>query len=518
MDMILNMLIEKLEHYSPELHLCNEESISIKSAKLLFKNQQSFEPHVLYIGRTSFLSETLNYSYSINLLCIKDSSIPPTYKENCPLNLVIVDNYYSLFTLFNEIQDMLIEFHQWSSSLMDSLINNKGLDQIIDIGYNFLNNPILIIDTSFKLLEYKKNIEFDNLLWEETILKGYMPYECVSTVKAIKYVEQVYSSRSPVARSYSTEKYGKQSTMVANIIVSNKIVAHIVIYEQQRPFKKIDFEITDFLCKVISSEMQKIKFFQNTKIIIYECFIEDLLAGNIKDNEVIEERVKYLDLNLKENLYVLAIDLSHFNDKNTPIIQIKDYLEYIISDSKSIIYKDYIVMIISRKRKSILFEEGFKTLERFLYSTKLYGGLSRCFTKLIELQKHFVQSLEAVKLGIRIHSEKALFIYDNYTVYHLMEKYSVEELKDFCHPSLLILIEYDKQNNTNYVESLYTYISKDKNKVESADSLHIHRNTMSYRISKIKEIINMDLDDKDLIFHLNLSFKILEFTDKIKFS
>ncbi|WP_411682011.1 PucR family transcriptional regulator [Clostridium thailandense] len=518
MDMKLNILIEKLEHYTPKLHLYSREDVPIKSAKLLFKNQQSFEPCVLYIGKTSFLPKNLNYSCSINLLCIKESPIPDSYKESCPLNLIIIDNHCDLSIIFNEIQDMLTEFHQWSSSLMDSLINNKGLDQIIDIGYNFLNNPILIIDTSFKLLEYKKNIEFNDPLWKATVIKGYMPYECVATVKAIKYVEQVYSSRSPIARNFVTEKYGKSSTMVANIILSNKIFAHIVIFESQRSFKKMDFEITNFLCKVISSEMQKVKFFQNTKILIYECFIEDLLDGNIKDNEVIEERVKYLDLNLKENLYVLTIALSHFNEENTPIIQIKDYLEYIISDSKSIIYKNYIVMLISRRRKNLLFEEDFKTLKRFLYDNKLFGGLSRCFTKLVELQKHFVQSLKAVNLGIRMHSKKTLFIYDNYTVYHMMENHSAEELKTFCHPSLLTLMEYDKQNNTTYLESLYTYISRDRNKVESADLLHIHRNTMSYRISKIKEIIDVDLDDRDLIFHLSLSFKILEFTDKINFS
>lgn len=515
MNINLNMLIEKLKPLSPKTYIIKQEGIYIESIKLITKKQTLFEPSILYISKASSLPQIEIYSNTINLLCIEDIPIPSEYIKNLRLNLVTLDSTNDLFTIFNEVQDILTKFNQWYSTLMDSLITNKGLQEILDIGYKLIENPIVLFDISFKILGQTKLIELDEPIWKESLIKGYFPNEYVSKIKTFKCVEKVYKSRFPVLEGLVTEKYEK---MISNIIIHNKIVAHLKVFECNRPFKNSDFEIVSFLSNIISSEMQKTKFFQSTKGVMYEYFIADLLEGKVKESEAIEERIKYLDLNFKKNFYIISISSDAFNDENSPVLQIRDYLENMISDSKSIIYKDYIVMFISRRHKNGLLEKELKTLEEFLITNRLRAGFSRCFTSLTEAQKHFLQSLKALKLGTRMHKNKCFFQYNNYAIYHMMDVHSVETLKDFCHPSLLALIEYDKQNNTNYIQSLYTYISKDKNKVATADLLHIHRNTLNYRIAKIREITEFDLDDKDLLFHLNLSFKILEFAEKKEFT
>ncbi|WP_257490513.1 helix-turn-helix domain-containing protein [Anaerosalibacter massiliensis] len=39
----------------------------------------------------------------------------------------------------------------------------------------------------------------------------------------------------------------------------------------------------------------------------------------------------------------------------------------------------------------------------------------------------------------------------------------------------------------------------------------MHRNTMNYRLNKIREIGNIALDNSEEIFRLNMSIKILEY-------
>lgn len=74
------------------------------------------------------------------------------------------------------------------------------------------------------------------------------------------------------------------------------------------------------------------------------------------------------------------------------------------------------------------------------------------------------------------------------------------------------LIDYDKKYNTDYLETLYSYIANFKNQTELAKVMNIHRNTLYYRISKIEEIINIDLNNIDDFVSIYLSFKILEYT------
>jgi DNA-binding PucR family transcriptional regulator len=45
----------------------------------------------------------------------------------------------------------------------------------------------------------------------------------------------------------------------------------------------------------------------------------------------------------------------------------------------------------------------------------------------------------------------------------------------------------------------------------TAEALYIHRNTMSYRLSKIQEIIGLELDNDDLTLKLFVSYKLLEY-------
>ncbi|HCX65848.1 MAG TPA: hypothetical protein DHN33_11645 [Eubacteriaceae bacterium] len=84
-----------------------------------------------------------------------------------------------------------------------------------------------------------------------------------------------------------------------------------------------------------------------------------------------------------------------------------------------------------------------------------------------------------------------------------------EPLMNFCNRALLNLIAYDKEHNTQYAETLKAFVNKSKNPSELAKELNVHRNTLYYRLDKIKEIMDCSLDSMDVLFDLHLSFKIL---------
>ena len=96
----------------------------------------------------------------------------------------------------------------------------------------------------------------------------------------------------------------------------------------------------------------------------------------------------------------------------------------------------------------------------------------------------------------------------------MFDVYSTQRnLNDLCHPAVISLLKYDTKYKTNYAETLYAYVSNGQNQTKSANALHIHRNTLTYRITKIAEIIGIDLDDNTLMLHLLLSFKIQDYVN-----
>ncbi|SCP99613.1 PucR family transcriptional regulator [Anaerobium acetethylicum] len=78
-------------------------------------------------------------------------------------------------------------------------------------------------------------------------------------------------------------------------------------------------------------------------------------------------------------------------------------------------------------------------------------------------------------------------------------------LKNFTNTYLSELLEYDAGNQTNYYETLKVYLASGGSIQSVSQQLYLHRNTVNARISKIKEIMNSNLDPKD---RLNIEIAI----------
>lgn len=157
-------------------------------------------------------------------------------------------------------------------------------------------------------------------------------------------------------------------------------------------------------------------------------------------------------------------------------------------------------------------EDKIKRLFVFLEKHGLRGGASRPIFDLEGFSAFHLQACKAWETGESFEDNAPLYNYDNYAVYHLLEYGSTQhDLMTFCHTSIFILAEYDASHRTDLLETLNVYLNCHCNAAEAASMLYIHRNTMNYRLSKINELTNIDLDNTESFFHLLLSFHILAY-------
>jgi hypothetical protein len=70
-------------------------------------------------------------------------------------------------------------------------------------------------------------------------------------------------------------------------------------------------------------------------------------------------------------------------------------------------------------------------------------------------------------------------------------------LKSFCKNRLLVINEYDKRHNTELVKTLFYYLKTGCSPAETAKLMCAHRNTVAYRINKIKELTGKDFDSAE---------------------
>ncbi len=139
---------------------------------------------------------------------------------------------------------------------------------------------------------------------------------------------------------------------------------------------------------------------------------------------------------------------------------------------------------------------------------EIHIGVSESIDGYTNLLKIYEQSISALKVA-RL-SSKDLVLYKDAGIYKLLFEIKNEELlKDYCNSVLGKLIEYDRESKGDLCKILEEYIENDGSVQKVAEINFIHRNTINYKIKKIKEIMGTGLSIKENA-DISLAFCILK--------
>ncbi len=93
----------------------------------------------------------------------------------------------------------------------------------------------------------------------------------------------------------------------------------------------------------------------------------------------------------------------------------------------------------------------------------------------------------------------------------IMEVEDTEILSNLSTHLLDPLIDYDKKHNANYLDTLRRYIENDGSIHAVAEETFTHRNTVNYRMKKIREMLPLDLNDGEYRFRYRMAFYIMDY-------
>ena len=83
-----------------------------------------------------------------------------------------------------------------------------------------------------------------------------------------------------------------------------------------------------------------------------------------------------------------------------------------------------------------------------------------------------------------------------------------EILKEYYEKTIQPLVEYDKKNQSDLADVLWTYLKHDGSVKETADELYVHRNTINYKLNRAAEILDLNLSSLDVRLQLTLGFML----------
>lgn len=133
-------------------------------------------------------------------------------------------------------------------------------------------------------------------------------------------------------------------------------------------------------------------------------------------------------------------------------------------------------------------------------------GVGRAYSGLPGLRTSFQEAERALAIGRRLFGPGSASFFGDLGTYRLLLSMDLKELEAFYRESLGRLADYDAKHGGELMRTLAARLERGS-LAETAEALHVHRNTLLYRMQRIKEIANLDLEDGDVRLTVHLALK-----------
>lgn len=424
---------------------------------------------------------------------------------NIPYIQVALENLEEIAEFMNDMQEIFDTADGWERKIHDLMLEHAGMERLLQVTSEFLQNPLTVIGLDFtfvaeagsKYLPPRARLYTDeglNVEYVNALLQNETYREMADTHETVMFPAYISGCRS----------------MNRNLFVDEKATHRLILTECR-------VEITQGVICVLDILSEKLEFLlaheeeeTDPDRDIEQIFVR-VLSDRTADYMQISRELGELGWGGNHEYMCLILQITYLNQQNLSTKAISRYIKKKLGDSVSFLYQDEIVVFFDLTRLGMNQEEVAGKLVYFIRDTYLKAGYSRVMTGHMNLRRQYVQAKTALDVGSRKKPYLWIHYFSQVAMTYILEQ-ATKRLPGtmICHEGLLELKKHDEENQTQYMETLRVYLEQHLSATQAARELFIHRSTFLYRLDRIREILQSDLDDPEEIFYLELSFRLLE--------
>lgn len=479
MKLSMWILSDWLKSYQPDVRIQSGKQI-LSNVRLL-SDSSVLEKNNVYIGN----SQDFIPSCPEGVICVNNKDI-----------ILLKTN--NIEDVFNDVLNAFDYFNEWRGSLHEKIDQNCSIKDIIDLSQNIFQYPILIVDSSHQLLaassdDIYSDDDINKPFYKEVIHNHFLPIDMIEQLN--QELEENLFTEEPY---YFDSDLFHFNSLHKNIFYLNEHVGWIIMHEYQKAFTEGTKQLFDFFGKILSLWM--VRNGCQTKLTPQsELFLQLLIKGDM-DTDLLHTKMKYIDWYDTDEKYIIKI--MTVSNNNRIYHSLKNRIEQTFSGCYVVIYESSIILIVNTKKASI--NNTLENIKQLLVLSNTYCGISYPFYNIKHIKQAYDQSGIALTLG-EINPGNCNFCCDyvlSYAKSILQQNINI----DISHNALQKLRDYDKKHNTDYYDTLNVYLQNERNQIKTAKIKNIHRNTLVYRVNRINELLQIDLDDLKTRNHIILSY------------
>ena len=406
---------------------------------------------------------------------------------------------------FNCLQQLFDRVEAWEEALEDIRSRQGSVREMLEISQPVLGNPVAVVGPDFSL-------EMQAGLDEEA--EAYQLFrpgpERMDYINALQQDPEYQKLQRAEGAAWDPGHITGFPSWNVTVRRSGQAVARLVLIQKDRPLERGDGFLLERLAFWAGDLLHQAKTgrpdSENLRAIFHR-----VLSDRTADYMEISRQLAVLGWGRKDQYLCLVYQVTYLDQKNLTANTICSYMEEWYPYTCSFLFQEEIVNFFNLTKAGTDVEALDGRLKYFIRESFLKAGYSRVMTGHANLRRQYVQARVALDVGSRVKSYLWIHHFDAVAFPYLLEQ-CTKRLPGHmvCHPGLLKLRETDRNQHTEYYQTLQVYLEENLSATQAARRLFIHRSTFLYRLERIQELLDADLQDPEERLYLSFSYRLLE--------
>lgn len=443
-----------------------------------------------------YIAESIDFKSEFNLVLNTNSCVVCVYKSF----YLAVEGI--VISIFNESLTAYEFFQSWESSLKDAVYSNAPLQDLVDLAVPVFRNPMFIANWQGRVFAFSREYQNDYVrgTWQHIVKSGRVPLYSIQMLRKSDNYSVVLQGTKAELLSFGELSH---RCISGTLKQANDMHLHIQIMEFQTAVTAGHCQLADIFLKIVS-------FTHFPGLSTYAQSMSKLFCELINGKTVPKEELDWVLLALGwENKVPCVLLLFENNHEQLTKESLNGLLDQYIPQGKRLVYENETLLLLLKSEFDTLIDE----LTKLIQPLDFICGVSLPFIDWDTLAERLNQAKLAIHYGQTANS--CIRRCEDFTTAYIHDSL-LKTTKDLClcHPAILTLNDYDRENEADLCFTLFQYLRYERNSTITSECLHIHRNTLQYRLKKIHELIQVDMNNPDIREHLMLSYEMIHITER----
>ena len=392
------------------------------------------------------------------------------------------------------------------------VLEGGGFWELAEMLADLVGHSISIENDRFEAIANKNIAEVDSAR-RYTILHGRTNPQLIEALEG-EYLPKIRESLRPVYLPVMPNVGLEMERLLAPIVVHGDIYGYMWIIADVHALSPIDMMAIEIGATVAALLMLYQESLQAAEASLKGNLIAQLIEGDGSRQTILSDQSLRYGLDLRQPYQLLMIGLRHRQPPQVTSIyrSVNQILTQTEQDAVAAQFAGQVLVLVQANQDvDALAATLAQRLSRSNGDMRI--GISAVFSGADKVGAAHQQCNEVLEIARRLRSQKQVQRFADLGYIHTLFQAGRQSLEQNSQVPVLRQLLAEKQ--ADLFHTLETYLDAGGNSVQTADSLHIHRSTLNYRLARIREICAVDLSSPGARINLQIALKLMRLFDDL---